>query len=354
MKNLNKAFSRWKEVIAITALLRILLFILPLFHPGGFSNLFTPWVHWDGPHYIEIAKNGYQTSGEPALFIVFYPLYPFLIKIISFFIQDFYASSIIISVFFSFVASIFLYELVLLDFNKRVALLSVWFLNIFPTSYFLQASYTESLFLATSISTIFFFRKNLFFESALAGILSTLIRVNGILLLPVLILESKREIRSFISILITPVGFITYIVTNKVTFGEFFYFTKPLSENWFKRLDSPVNGIKNLVESLPTRAGEYFLPFRFELVFIFLTLFLSFYVFLKLRKSYGVYMFLNWLLFTSTSFILSIPRYTLILFPIYIVLAQIKNKIILICLSIISFSTMVYFAFNYTGGKWAF
>ncbi len=38
----------------------------------------------------------------------------------------------------------------------------------------------------------------------------------------------------------------------------------------------------------------------------------------KLHPSYGLWMAGNVLLFASTSFILSTPRYVLILFPIYI------------------------------------
>ena len=42
----------------------------------------------------------------------------------------------------------------------------------------------------------------------------------------------------------------------------------------------------------------------------------------RLRASYAVWMTLNWLLWTSTSFILSVPRYTLVMFPLYILLAR--------------------------------
>jgi hypothetical protein len=36
-------------------------------------------------------------------------------------------------------------------------------------------------------------------------------------------------------------------------------------------------------------------------------------------------MTLNWLLFTSVGFILCIPRYTLVMFPIYILLARVMR-----------------------------
>src|SRR5687768_11446286 len=108
---------RWKEIILITALIRILLFIFPLLFNKNLESFFSRWVRWDGPHYINIAQNGYQTTGEPALFIVFYPLYPFFIKLFSLIFSDFNISAIMVSVVFCFISAILLYELVLLDFN---------------------------------------------------------------------------------------------------------------------------------------------------------------------------------------------------------------------------------------------
>ncbi len=353
MGNLSKALGRWKEALLLTAIFRVLLLIFSVLLNPHAGSIFDPWIHWDGPHYLEIARNGYQTQGEPALFIVFYPLYPFLVKIFSFFVS-FNAAAVLVPTLFSFAAAVFLYELARLDWDHKTALFSVWFLNIFPTSYFLQGSYTESLFLATALATVYFFRRSEFWLSGLFGFLSTLGRVNGILLLPVLFMEGRKGFKELIGFAVTPLGFLTYLLINKLTFGDFFYFTKPLYNNWFKRPDFPWNGIKNLIDSLPTRTGDYFIPFRLEVLFIFLTLALSFYVFFKVRKSYGVFMFLNWILFTSTSFILSIPRYCLILFPIFLALAQIKNKLLQIMISLVSLVALGFLSYFYLIGKWAF
>ncbi|MCW4031638.1 MAG: hypothetical protein NWE80_04665, partial [Candidatus Bathyarchaeota archaeon] len=39
---------------------------------------------WDSPHYMYIAQNGYVNEGDPANFIVFFPLYPLLVRLITF------------------------------------------------------------------------------------------------------------------------------------------------------------------------------------------------------------------------------------------------------------------------------
>lgn len=354
MSNLTKALNRWKEVIFITFSIRLLLLILSeiINYNKGLNPLYY-WIQWDGPHYIDLAKNWYQTNGEQALWIVFYPLYPILINIFNLFINDFSSSIIIVSIIFSFTASIYLYELVLLDLNKKIAILSVWFLNIFPTSYFLQSSYTESVYLTTSLACIYYFRKGLIFKSTIAGILTTMTRINGILLLPLLFMESKKN-KYFITLLFLPFGFLFYLWINYITFGDFFYFTKPLEFNWYKSFDLPWNGILYLIHSLPPPNHHLAYAYYTEFAFIILILAVGLYTFFKIRRSYGIYMFLNFLLFTSTSYVISTPRYALILFPIYITLGKIKNPYLLATISIISSLLLLYFSSLYIRGQWTF
>ena len=117
------------------------------------------FYHWDAPHYVSIAENGYVNTGDPANFIVFFPLYPALIRL---FTVDFnYASlsALIISNVSSLVAFAYLYKLAKLEFNESVALKAVLFLSVFPTAYFLSAPYTEGLFFALAIACIYYARR---------------------------------------------------------------------------------------------------------------------------------------------------------------------------------------------------
>lgn len=354
--------SRYIEIITITLLIKVLLLLLVVLTNQNHNfSLIDSWVRWDGPHYIDIAKNGYQTQGDPANFIVFYPLYPLLIKSLGIIVGNFNLASLIISWIFSCLAALFLFELVLLDFNKRLALLSVWFLNIFPTAYFLQASYTESLFLATSLASSYFFRKSNLLGSGIFGGLSALTRFNGLLLLPLFFSEElfkKSNWQKFIDVILvsltTLTGFIIYLIINFLTFGDFFYFTKPLAEHWYKTFQWPLISIQNLINFINSMQGNSYFIFLGELIALISTSILTIYVFLKVRKSYGIYMLMSLLLFTSTSFILSTPRYILVLFPIYIALAKLSNKIFFALSSGIFISILIYLTLQYTKGAWAY
>lgn len=354
MSNINKALLRWKEVLIITAFIRLLLFLLPVFLKLSPTNLFYYWVQWDGPHYIDIAKNWYQTSGEQTLWIVFSPLYPILIKFFNLLINDFSISAIILSTLLSCFASILLFELTLLDFERRVAIFSVWFLNIFPSSYFLQASYTESLFLTLSLTTIYLLRKNLFYQAGIVGWFTTLTRINGILLLPTLLMETKLTKKSFFTFLMLPLGGLFYLGINYLTFNDPLYFTKPLYANWYQHATWPWVGIFNLIHSIPSISNSNFYVYYSELFFLVLILFFSIYVFLKIRKSYGVYMFINFLFYISAGFIISTPRHALVLFPIFIALGTLRNKIIIFVLSILSLLLLIFYTNLYIQGRWAF
>lgn len=355
MMNVSKALHRWEVIILITASVKVLLFIFGIVVNAGKNlNPLSYWIQWDGPHYIDLAKNGYQTTGESALFIVFYPLYPILIWLFHFIANNFQIAAILVSVIFSFIASIVLFEVILLDFTRRTALLTVWFLNIFPTAYFLQASYTESLFLTLTLLTVYFFRKNNFLAGGIFGALTTMTRVNGILLLPLLFLETKKVGKNLLTFLLLPVGFLIYLLINYLKFGKPFYFLEPLYSNWFKKADLPWIGIRNLINSIPSYQNPDFYIYFSELVAIVFIVVMIFIVYFKVKKSYALFMFLNFLLFVSTNYILSTPRYTLHLFPIFIALALINNKYILTLISLISLVLLFYLTYLYTQGRWAF
>ncbi len=86
--------------------------------------------------------------------MVFYPLFPWTIRLVAVVLNDYLVSAFLISTMASIAAGILLYRLVQLDFSQATASLAVWFLFIFPTSYFLHIGYTESLFLMLTLGCV--------------------------------------------------------------------------------------------------------------------------------------------------------------------------------------------------------
>jgi membrane-bound ClpP family serine protease len=75
----------------------------------------------------------------------------------------------------------------------------------------------------------------------------------------------------------------------------------------------------------------------------------------KLRPSYAVYMLLIWMLAVSTSFWISIPRYVLSMFPMFMLFALLsRKKTSTITLTVVSFVALAFFTWLFAAGEWTF
>jgi hypothetical protein len=75
----------------------------------------------------------------------------------------------------------------------------------------------------------------------------------------------------------------------------------------------------------------------------------------RFRPSWFAWMAGNLVLFVSTSFLLSTPRYALTLFPMFVALALPSRRTwLLVLLSLISIAGFIYFASRFATGAWAF
>lgn len=356
---IKKNFKRYKAVIIIVLIIRIFLLLLTFTqNPQSVGIFFQHWSQWDGYRYTQIAEFGY--AYENGRDIVWYPLYPMLIRIFNYITQNFYEAGVLLSIFFSFVASILLYKLVKIDFDEKTALKSVWFLNIFPTAYFLQAAYAESLYLTLILGSIYLVRKGKFLESGALGALANATRPYALTLIPILMLEAKNKLhflstknvfKILLVALIAMLGFIFYLALNNYLAGEPFYFLKIYREAHTKFLSWPNVGISGLLYTLKDPVPIYTYAEILSLVLAAITLPL---VYLKIRKSYALYIFLNLVIFTSTFYIIGTPRYILVLFPIFILFGRIRNKALFTLVSIVSGSLLIFYAHLFIQQKWAF
>jgi hypothetical protein len=149
------------------------------------DKLVAPMGRWDSVSYLQIARAGYQNPLSTA----FYPLYPLLIWMGSVLpIPPLILGALISSV-AALGALTLLHRLALLDLDADAARLTVVLLAFFPTSLFLSASYTESLFLLLTVAAVYAARTERWWLAAVAGGLAALAHSNGVLILvPLLVL----------------------------------------------------------------------------------------------------------------------------------------------------------------------
>ncbi len=200
---LDRRWSDW-SVLALILGIKVLVLIFGVVvytvwankAPVGFYGWMEIWNHWDGPHYLDIARDGYVTQGDQRNWIVFYPLYPWAIRLFTLVLRNALLSAFVVSALASVVAGLLLSRLTELDFDRAVSRSAVWFMFIFPTSYFFHIGYTESLFLALALGSFLAARRRAWWLAGVVGALACLTRVNGLVLIPALACEAFLQYRN--------------------------------------------------------------------------------------------------------------------------------------------------------------
>jgi hypothetical protein len=351
---------------------------------GSFENgLLSPWDRWDAPHYTDIAVFGYVANdpgtlvgpngyrqvypGDLDLYIVFYPLFPWLVGAVSALI----AAPVVAAFAVTGVASLFvgplLRRLVAVDLGAVIGARSAYFLLVFPTAYFLHIGYTEALFLALALGSFWLARTDRWWLAGVVAALATLTRVNGLLLLPALAVEAWLQWRSdpdrrlrieWLAIGGVVIGFAAYLALNAAVYGDALAFARIQREHWSKELAPPWEGIGNAFDFTDREDAMDALMYGWiELASLGLGLAgIIASASLHFRPSWTVWMAGNVFLIASTSFVLSTPRYDLVLFalfPWFAVMAE-RRPLVGVAISSLSLAGLGWFAWRFASGQWAF
>ena len=192
----------------------------------------------DAPWYLKIAKYGYTATGEDAKLIVFFPLYPLLIRIANFIVPSDFISSLAVSCVCLAVGGAFMYKLLRREYPENWPCGMLLFLFA-PMGLFFVMGFTESLFFMLSVMALYFARQRRFLPACVAGFFAALTRSFGMLLFVPVVVEmligADDEDRTFRSIvqgirpafslsLLIPLGFLLYLCLNRAVQGDWFAF----------------------------------------------------------------------------------------------------------------------------------
>jgi hypothetical protein len=348
---------------------------------GGTPGFLDPWHRWDAPHYTDIAVFGYRADdpgnlsapgysqvfpGDLDLYIVFFPLFPWLIAAVNAVVREPIVSAFLVATVASLFVAPLLYRLVSVDLGHRIGLWTAGFLLVFPTAYFLHIGYTESLFLSLAFGSMWLARTNRWWLAGLLAALAALTRINGLILAPALVVEAflqwraDRERRlqlAWLAIAGVGIGFGVYLVVNLAVYGDPFAFSVIQREHWFKNVTWPWVGLEGTVAWLTDPNPDFaFMNGGMELVFIWLGFVATVATTLWLRPTWAVWMAGNWILAVSTGFVLSVPRYSLPMFGIMVFAAMVAERwrVAGWILAASSAAAMAYFTWRFGAGKWAF
>lgn len=365
-KKILSLFTLWRIVLFVPVTLGMLFLefgsSFPFFEVSFHQNLpkylsipiLTAWANFDGVHYLNIAHDGYVTGGR------FFPSFPILLWLLSlgsfYFPLTFIISLIVPNVIFLAVIFVFL-KLLRLDYSEKISSGVIFFLLLFPTSFFFITVYSEGLFLLLTLGCFYFMRKKMWFLAAFLAMLLTATRFVGIIIIPALIFEyliteRPKHLKSFTKLFlisaISVLGLVAYSVYNYFYWGNFLHFIAAQGELNNGRSISgfifPLQTVYRyfkILTSLPINLFEWWIALLELVSFIFGGVFLIIAWIKKIRLSYLVFGVLAFLFPSLSGTFSGLPRYILVIFPIFIALALINNKYFRISYFVIS-STLLF------------
>lgn len=232
--------TEWRFILGGLLVSRAVLMIVGLIAPlvlrepnrhleliPAFSAL-EMWAQWDAEHYVDVAAHGYSYVPGQYSNVPFYPLYPWLIRLVGLPFgplgeQTAALLGLLIANVALFVGLIYLANLVARDLALSVARRTILYVLVFPTTVFLSSVYAESLFLATAAASLYHARKGEWYRAGLAGGLAALTRPYGFLLLVPMAIEmfgQRAPLRAWPSIALVPAGLAVYLGYLWLQFGD--------------------------------------------------------------------------------------------------------------------------------------
>ncbi len=299
---------------------------------------------WDTGFYLSIVDEGYSNTGDPFPSTAFFPLMPILMRIVRGITGDSLISGLLVANLSLAAASILLYRLAADEFDEDVALRAVWYLLIFPTSFFGSAIYTESLFLLVCILALFLARRGFWWAAGLAGYLAGLTRFVGLIITPMLVAEWFQQWRisgmqegkyrrstlhwtTLLTAGLTPLGTLTYMLYLKWKFNDPLAFLHA-SSAWARAPRSPLALIGDLFITPAMGwkdallAGALPLDNWLDLIFVASFIGLGIVLCVQRRWSEGLFVLLGATIPLGSGLLMSQRRYMWVLFPVFILLAR--------------------------------
>ena len=328
------------------------------------------WSRWDSGWFLRIVEEGYV---EPERTTAFFPLYPLLVKVVGTVLAGhFIFAGIAVSLAACAGAFVLLHRLSEPLVGDRGAFRAVLYLAVFPMALFLGAVYSESLYLLLAVGSFYAATRGRFLAAGLLIGLAILTRSAGVALLPAVGLiawRSEERLGALLRLGVAPVVAAAWPLWLWWRFDDPLLFLDaqrswgrelaplgPLSGVW-DGLRAAWAGVQQLIGGVggtnywphATDTGPMHVAAQNLQQFAYFVLFvgLGAYAWRRFGAPYGVFVFGSLLLPLSAPTedwpLLSMPRFGLGLFPIFIALAALgaRTRVHVAIVSVSSFMLAV-------------
>jgi Gpi18-like mannosyltransferase len=286
-------------------------------------------VNW----YIGIAEHGYEHipfNADVPRNWAFFPLFPMLLRLAAYVTGEFVITGMALSHICFLLALFLLHRVALLfGFGADDAERSLFYLAVFPTSYFFSIPLPESLFLMLTVASFYFAKSEQWWLAGLCGACASATRTTGILLLPalaVLYWEMYRPLRPIrglrkdgLAVLLVPAGLLSYMIYLHAITGNALAFKGAMAA-WGRKAGFFFSPLLDYLGHPSEVAAHWDFRFlNFSAVVIALVCGIAL---LKRRQfALGTYTLLVVLVALSSALLQSQARYAMVVFPVYLALA---------------------------------
>ncbi len=338
-KETIKIVLGWRLIIVLIAI-PAMFFVSPRLRFANITNLpssanlYTMWANFDGTHYLRLAEFGYAYQYKTVTDYSFFPTFPWIVRTFNVF-DNYLTSSLVLSHLFLVLSLYFLYRLVELDFKAKIARSTIQLLLIFPTSFFFGSVYPESLLLLFAVLTFYFYRKDRLLLACISAAAASVTGAMGIFLWPALVYEywlsHDRDTRKSLNLpalwlILPPLSLAIFLRFQFIKVGEKMFLATLMSTFLGQAVDKFI-----LIYQVFFRyAKMLLLTDHFDPLFFTITLevfcatlvaLVLIFSFRKIRFSYWLFALLSYVLPSFSGSFMGFPRYTLVLFPVFIFLA---------------------------------
>lgn len=301
------------------------------------------FARWDSGWYYGIASGGYKYVEGGRSNLAFFPVYPQLMGALGRALggaqQDFYFAGILIS-WLAFAAALpLLYRLARFDLSHEQATRVTIYATVFPSAYFFGVVYSESLFLLTLVSAALALRSKRWMWAAVAAMVMTATRVNGVMFLPALALigwdaaSTGRERGWAVAAALAGVaGIAGYSWFVYIVSGNPFEWYDSITRWGYHPGGNPFSGLVSIAQQLMTRpiefiATEPMAPYAtLNAMAAAGALLVVPFVWERFGRGYAAIVVLGLLLPLSSGQFEGLGRYCSVLFPLPILLGSLRGE----------------------------
>lgn len=328
------------------------------------------WTQWDTHHYVTIAQWGYDgnpATGPQVPLEAFFPGFPLVLRALHTVGLGYVPAGLLVSFVAGGVAAVALARLAALEAGpgtlaEELASRTVLLFLLAPSAVFLAACYTEALFLGFALPAWLAARRGRWGLAALLAAGATTTRITGVFLAAALVVEfltatdGRRRWRAAPWLVVPVLPVVAYFTYLHDRTGDWMAWQHAQEKGWYRDFHWPWEALRTTWHAAfgHEQTTNFAWMFGAELVAVAIGIVLTGWLLWRRRWGEATYIGLQIWAFTTATWFFSVPRATLLWWPLWIGLGAwtLRRPAVLQAYLVLIAPLMVLCTVMFTNGRW--